>query len=266
MSLNSKAHEKIKKKLATKNPNHPDPFSLWQKFYGFFSKNNIPMRNNEEMTLDLNKSKDHCICNHKTGHIKTQTPKSNIKHTPHENKVAEEVNEKLSRTNDYKEASLIPLVQREGNTVIFVGKDCMDHFHKTSNETKKSYTSSQHATGNIMFNPLLYDMAYDKTINDIICSLTKQERSNPSNIIIVGQSSGRKIILSNLDTYGIQDMERIYNSLFNKKILEIPIQICKNNIILHLQHTLPCGIILANITFVTEGICSIIKIKNYTMF
>ena len=61
-------------------------------------------------------------------------------------------------------------------------------------------------------------------------------------------------------------MERIYNLLFNKGMLDIPIQICKNKIILHLQHTIPCGVILANITFATEGICSIINIKEYTMF
>ena len=76
MSLNTKAHLKIKNTLLIEDPNTENPFKLWRPFKGVFGIKNYPMRNNIEMKLTLNKSPEHCICGHKTGKIKHKSPQS----------------------------------------------------------------------------------------------------------------------------------------------------------------------------------------------
>jgi hypothetical protein len=288
MSLNTKAYLKIKNKLLMEDPNVENPFTLWRPFKGFFGIHKYPMRNNVEMKLTLNKTPEHCICGHKTGKITRKSPQTNDS-TEEKTYLDDIVNELQEQTNTeleernvvnsidiskkFKDCSLIPFVKKTGDTVIYVGKECSKHFnHKSEGKKAKKKIESkvvlQTTLGNnIMENPFLFDriQAYEdnEKIMDALFSISKEDRTNPENIYIIGTSIGNKILLSKLDKYGIKDITKIKNILFRKGFSKIPIQV-SDCITLTLNTTINTGLVLANIEFLHLDFVCQINIKQIT--
>ena len=293
MSLNTKAYLKIKNKLLMEDPNVENPFTLWRPFKGFFGIHKYPMRNNVEMKLTWNKTPEHCICGHKTGKITRKSPQTNDS-TEEKTYLDDIVNELQEQTNTeleernvvnsidiskkFKACSLIPFVKKTGDTVIYVGKECAKHFKNTSTlksfcegKMKKRIKSKvvlQTTLGNnTMENPFLFDriQAYEdnEKIMDALFSISKEDRTNPENIYIIGTSIGNKILLSKLDKYGIKDITKIKNILFRKGFSKIPIHV-SDCITLTLNTTINTGLVLANIEFQHIDFVCQINIKQIT--
>ena len=118
-----------------------------------------------------------------------------------------------------------------------------------------------------MENPFLFDriQAYEdnEKIMDALFSISKEDRTNPENIYIIGTSIGDKILLSKLDKYGIKDITKIKNILFRKGFSKIPIQV-SDCITLTLNTTIHTGLVLANIEFLHLDFVCQINIKQIT--
>ena len=220
MSLNTKAYLKIKNKLLMEDPNVENPFTLWRPFKGFFGIHKYPMRNNVEMKLTLNKTPEHCICGHKTGKITRKSPQTNDS-TEEKTYLDDIVNELQEQTNTELEernvvnsidiskkfdtCSLIPFVKKTGDIVIYVGKECSKHFNNTSTTSKgkKLKKRIKKDSNNTMKDPILFDriQTYEdnEQIMNALFSISKEDRTNPENIYIIGTLIGNKILLSNLD-------------------------------------------------------------------
>ena len=288
MSLNTKAYNKIKSKLLIENPTHINPFGLWRQFNGFFGTNKFPMRNGVEMKLNLNLSPEHCICNHKTGHITSKKTKCSKPppmkeetiiesvHTEVGNKefpiINENAQKSINTTKVYRDSSLLPFVKADGNTVIYVGKECAKHF-KNMSKAKPPPTPSdiqKNKSGAIMQTPYLLDnnksTLENENIKDIIFSIPKVDRLNPDNIIIMGKSLNGNIILNNTDKFGIKDIKRFHRFMFKKGFETIPININDDHVSVKLNDTIRNGIVLANITFTRNGFDCSVKINQLTYF
>ena len=274
--LNSSYHKIIKRKLQIED-DIPNPFLQWRKFCGFFSDNNIPLRNGVEMKLNLNTSSKQCICGHRAGKLKSSLSKEAVYDDgmyPHI-----ELNLKNNLTSDYNDSSLIPYVKIKGETYILVGKKCAEHFKEDPKYKHKSIIqNSKKKTEHSMDDPTLFDyLAYkllqnkikDKNTNQIIENVLfsiESERKDPNNIYVIGKSDGKKLVLSSLDEFGIRDITRFIRHFLKKGYLphEIPLRRFPYRDIIILDIKLPIGLIFANIEFIKNKYYDIeIRVKNY---